>query len=335
MTRTDEQYAQVLRERAEAAVPSVDVDLDRVVPRARRRRAAVRGGLATGTLVLVVGAAWGATAVLGVGTPQGIAPAGPTSHDEAVTPDGTAPAGASPTAADSPARPTVPAVAVVADDGTVTGVPGDPWGGDERYWYVLTEQSWGQGAERMETWSSRERPGLMVYGGDLGDVAAKGPVVVMGSWGVAGQRYEMLTDPRVLPTDAAGLARAARVALEEGRGTGSDDDKVFEVLRTSLSEAGLWTPELREALWGAVATLPGTQASVGEDALGRTGDVLRYTDSAGAVTQLVRDPVTGLLLEEVHPGEGHYVRYLEQRAVGEVPLEPTLEIAGCGAWKSC
>ena len=43
MTGTEERYAQRLRERVEAVAPRIDVDLERVVPRARRRRAVVRG----------------------------------------------------------------------------------------------------------------------------------------------------------------------------------------------------------------------------------------------------------------------------------------------------
>ncbi|UZN02085.1 hypothetical protein [Cellulomonas sp. S1-8] len=338
MSTTDEQYAQTLRARVEAVAPSIDVEVDRVVPRARRRRAVARGGLTATSLVLVLGAGWGASSLLGAAPSQVVVPAltatadpAPPRVDETPAPEPTV-------------RPTVPAVAVVADDGTVTGVPGDPWDGDERYWYRLTESrrlASMDGVvtldepERMETWSSRERPGLMVWDGDHDGAAAKGPAVVLGSWVVAGQQYEMLADPRVLPTEPDELAQVVRDSLQPDRGSGSDDDKVYEQVRTALSEGGLWGAELRSAFWGVAAALPGVVVVQGQDGAGRTGEVLQYTDSRGVVHQLVREPSTGLLLEESGPQDGSYIRYLEQRPVDAVPLEPTLGLAGCAAWATC
>lgn len=336
MNATDEQFAQALRARVDAVAPPVDVELHRVLPRARRRRATLRGTVTTATLVVVLGAGWGARSAL-VDSPSAVVvPAGPTSDDPVPTQD----AGAA-TAPPEP-RPTVPAVAVTAEDGTVTGVPGDPWEGDERYWYVLTESRWPETTDgetvltdpkRTETWHSRERPGLMVWDGDPEMAAARGSSVVLGSFVVAGQRYEMLTDPRVLPTGADELAQVLRDSLEDGRGGGSDDDKVYVEVLDVLSQGGLWTPELRSAFWDVAASLPGADTTDGQDGAGRAGQVLRYTDSSGAVHQLVRDPATGLLLE-YRAGEG-YTRYLEQRPVDDVPVEPTLEIAGCARWESC
>ncbi|MBD7918439.1 hypothetical protein H9657_09130 [Cellulomonas sp. Sa3CUA2] len=151
---------------------------------------------------------------------------------------------------------------------------------------------------------------------------------------VAGVRYEMLADPRVLPTQADELTRVVRASLQPDRGQGSDDDRVFEAARTALSEGGLWGQEHRAAFWGVVAALPGVEAAEGQDGAGRTGEVLRYTDSGGVVHQLVRDPATGLLLEE-SGGDGSWTRYLEQRPAPEVPLEPTIELAGCATWATC
>jgi len=338
MSTTDEQYAEILRRRVEAVAPRIDVEVDRVVPRARRRRRTAAGGLGAAALALVLTAGWGAGTVLGVGPSQHVPPAGTAAVRSSVPPPAATDAAPEPAA-----RPTVPAAAVVADDGTVTGVPGDPWDGEEPYWYVLTESSFPanldgvvtSGQERTESWQSRERPGLVVWDGELGGASAIGPRVVLGSWVVAGVRHDMLADPRVLPTQADELARTIRASLQGDRGQGTDDDKVFEVARTALSEGGLWGQEHRAAFWGVVASLPGVEAEQGQDGAGRTGELLRYTDSGGVVHQLVRDGTTGLLLEESRSGDGSFTRYLEQRPAAEAPLEPTLALAGCATWATC
>lgn len=333
MTRTDEQYAEVLRERVGAATPSVEVDLDRVLPRARRRRAAVRGGLTTGTLVLVLGAAWGATALLGGGATQGVAPAGPTAPDATLAPEDTEPS-PEPSPTDEPeAVPTEPAVAVVAEDGTVTGVPGDPWDGDERWWYVRTETE--DGAGRRETWSSRERPGLLMSGGDPATATGIGPSVVMGTFVLDGTRYDMLTDPRVLPRDPDVLERVLRDGVEPDRRQGSDNDKVFGMAYDALIEGGLYPEDLRKAFWEVAQRLPGATVSPGESR-GRPVEVLVYTgeqDGSGDF-RLARDPGSGLLLEIGVPGSPAAV-VVEQGPVDDVPVEPTLANAGCSGWATC
>lgn len=336
MSTDDELYAQTLRDRVDRHAPDVDVTLDRVVPRARRRRAVARGGLTASALVAVLGVGWGAGGALGGGTTQAVLPAA-TGVTAPVT-------SVAPSPAPTP-RPTVPGVAVVAEDGTVTGVPGDPWDG-ERYWYQLSEDHYPTSEdsgpwtftgppERTEVWSSRERPGLIVADGDLGTAAAIGPRAVIGTWVVAGQRHEMLSDPGVLPTDGGELEQVVRDSLEPERGTGTDDDKVYEVVRTALREGGLWAADHRVALWDVAAALPGVEVAEGQDGQGRAGQVLRYTDSGGVVHQLVRDASTGLLLEDSTPQDGSYTRYLEQRPSDDAPLEPTLELSGCGGWAGC
>lgn len=333
----DELFVQGLRARADAAVPRVDVDVDRVVPRARRRRRLVRGVAGATTLALVLGATWGASAVLGVGPVRDVPPAG------LGTGLGADPAATAAPSPDAGPRPTVPAEAVVAEDGTVTGVPGDPWEGPDRYWYTLTESQRPQDVdgvvtmgdvERRESWLSRERPGLDVTDGDLTTVSASGPRVVIGSWVVAGVRYDLLEDPRVLPTDPDELGAVVRAGLRPDRGAGTDDDKVFDQVRTVMAEAGLYPQALRDAFWQVAAALPGAQVSAGVDGAGRPGEVLVWTESSGRVSRWVRDPATGLLLE-TSASDGGYVRVLEERTRDDVPLEPTLQIAGCAMWVSC
>ena len=322
---TDERDARALRERVDAAVPRVEVDVERVIPRARRRRAVVRTAVGATTLSLVLAAGAGAVAVLDLPSSQELVPAGaPPAQPAPTTP---------PEPSDAP-RP-VPATAVVADDGTATGVPGDPWDGADRYWYQLIETRGPDGdVEQREVWASRERPGLLLWDGNLQGAAATGPRVVIGSWVVAGVRHEMLADPRVLPTDAEELLRTARDSVQPDRGSGSDDDKVVDSVLTALGEGGLYDAELRDGLWGALVSLSGGVPVEGEDSAGRPGEVLTLRTSDGTEHRLVRARGTGLLLEVASSG-GSATRYLEQRSRDDVPIEPTLEIAGCASWATC
>lgn len=321
----DEVYADRLRARVDQVVPTVAVDVDRVVPRARRRRAVLRGGAAALTVAVLVGAGWGAGAVLGAVPGPGLAPAGPSGSPTAGEPVPSVPAQVP--SEPAAAGPVVPAVADVAEDGTVTGVVGDPWSGDEPYWYVLSVGV--DGTERRETWSSRERPGLGLTDGDAASAFAFGAPVVLGSFVLDGQRFEMLTDPTVLPTDGAALEAVLRASLQPDRGAGSDDDKVVEAVRSALSWEGLMAPALRDAYWAAAALVPGARVVAGEDAQGRPGEVLTYTASTGEEVVLVRDLSTGLLLQQ----GGTLI--LEQRVAGDPPVEPTLDVAGCVAWATC
>lgn len=334
----DELFVQGLRARADAAVPRVDVDVERVVLRARRRRRVVRTAAGTTGLALVLGATWGAGAVLGVGLVRDVEPAGPgvperSSAVDDPTPPGPARPTAPPPGAD--ARPAVPAEAVVADDGTVSGVPGDPWAGDEPYWYEKVEWVDASGTTRFsETWSSRERPGLLMSDGDVATAAGTGPSVVLGSYLLEGRRYEALTDPRVLPTDPAALASVLRAGIEPDRRAGSDDDKVVAMARDALMSGGTLPPDLRTAFWEATRRVPGVEVVAGESR-GRPAEVLTYRNAGtpGSV-RLVRDPVTGVLLENGGLEAGGGV-VLEQGPAGPPPVAPTLENAGCARWATC
>ncbi|MBO0922930.1 hypothetical protein J1G44_00340 [Cellulomonas sp. zg-ZUI199] len=330
----DEDIAQQLRDRVERVVPQVVVDVRNVVPRARRRRAVTWGTSAAIVLVAVVGTVWGAS---GAGLPQ-VVPA---------VPDGGTPApSASPDAVGAAAL-VPPAVATVADDGTVTGVPGDPWDGDAAYWYVLAEKRTGEEVppgpgsrsehidERIEWWTSRERPGLLVIDGDLGRAIGLGPLdVLSGTYLLDGVRYDALSDPRSLPTDPVDLTRAIADALPTDGP--SRDDALFEQVIEELSHrGGLLRRDLRDAYWGVAALVPGTTSSTGQDSRGRAGEVLRRTAADGTQALLVRDPATGLLLESRSPQYDERTLFLEQRPVEGTPVAPSLEPLGCESWAVC
>lgn len=225
--------------------------------------------------------------------------------------------------------------AVVADDGTVTGVPGDPWPGDEPYWYTLSESHEPDGTvRRTESWTSRERPGVWMANGDPATAWAAGPTVVLGSFVIDGRRHDMLTDPRALPTDPAALEQVLRDSTQPGVRSGTEDDKVMGMAHDAMLDSALLPRDLREAFWQAAQRVPGVQVVPGES-LGRPAEVLTYRNvgTSGSV-ELVRDPATGLLYEggEIDTENGVV---LEMRPSGPPPVDPTLAIAGCAEWRSC
>ena len=276
----DETFAHRLSARADRVVPTFAIDPERVARRARTRRMATRSASVTAAAVAVVVA--GAWAAPGVGwevfphRPQQWAPA---SNDPppAPVPDATPSASAVPL-----------------------------------YWYSKTETTTSdEGTVVRETWSSRELPGVWIIDGDLTQPGAGGPHNVLGRFRIDGVWVDMLRDPAALPTDAGSLAGVLHDSVEPDRRQGTDDQKVFGMVRDLLMEGGLLPADLRLALWDVAAQLPGAQVADGEDSAGRSGRALEYAADDGH-TRWVGDPATGLLLERDEPW-GRTV-YVEQRA---------------------
>lgn len=307
---SDETFADRLRARADLVVPAFDVDPERVVRRARTRRAVSRSVALTVTAaVVVVAGAWAAPGLGWDPFPRrGPAWSGAASWTDgaAPTPHATSTTSAAPTA---PTTPTVPT-----------------------YWYARTETTTSDGTHVRETWSSTERAGLWIDDGDLTAPGAFGPRDVLGRFRIDGQWVEMLRDPAVLPTSPAALAAVLYASIEPDRAQGTDDQKVFTRVHDLLMSGGTLPADLRLALWDVAAGLPGAAVADGEDSTGRSGRVLEYRAHEGDV-RWVGDPSTGLLLERDEPS-GRTV-YVEQHATQEIPLEPTIEMAGCLTWETC
>lgn len=341
MTTTDESWAAELRQRLDLLVPRAEVDAERAVLRARRRRAVRRGAGAGVGLVVVLGAVWGLGS--GVVAPD-VPPADGSTSGPRVVPTPQPALTRSPDAAGGRAR-AVPAEAVVAEDGTVTGVPGDPWDGDASYWYVRLELITGEDVVEQEWWSSRERPGLLLLDGTTPQAIGLGPADGVGGAVVLdGVRYERVSDPGALPVDPDELLRAIVDAVPLDPPLQTDTvpdppalaDAVFDqVLGALHHRGGLLPRELRDAYWQAAALLPGASVGPGEDGLGRPGEVLRVGGADGTENRLVRDPATGLLLESRSAHYDELTQYLEQRTADEVPVAPSLEPLGCTSWKDC
>lgn len=324
---TDDEFVRDLRSRVEAAAPTVDVRLTGVVPRARRRRAWTRaaGAGAAGGLVLAgvlvgqawAGAPWSTHTLAGpAGTGEAVATASPT-------------ADASASAAEVEAAEDARAAAEAAADaalryGTAQGAA--------PYWYSRTAAPDGI-TDLHESWASPDRPGLLVWGGDLGNTEATASSHVIGRFRIDGEWVDMLRDPAALPTDPAALEQVFRDSVEPDRRSGSDDEKVYGMAYDLLNNNPGWLPTtLLQAAWQVAGSLPGSTVVAGEDSLGRAGEVLTRPGAEGGPERIVVDPATGLILEM---NAGANTRVLQQSPADAVPVQPSLDGTGCTAWESC
>lgn len=325
-------FVEELRARADAAVPSVPVDVPRVVRLGRRRRAVRLGATGALSVLALVGAGLAASTQLGLVDEDALLQPAWTNlpWEDAAPPASTA-------------TPVTPATSPTAQpDGTVVGGVGDPWPGDEPYWYTLSEQTqtgYLDGVAqtttyRSESWLSRERPGLLVTDGDVTRATGVGPRQVLGRFRVDGTWVDMLADPTLLPDEPDALAAVLRDSVEPDRRQGTPDDKVLEMAMELVRDGALLPAGLQDAAWEVAAGVPGVTVSDGTDTTGRPGQVLRYDRGEGPAVTYVRDPSTGLLLELADEAGWHVV-YLEQRPADAPPEAPTLENAGCAQWATC
>lgn len=328
---TDDEFARHLRSRVEAAAPTIDVDTVRVVPRARRRRAWTRaaGAGAAGGLVLagvLVGQAW-AGAPWSTHTLAGPAGTGEPVATEEPSPDPSPDPSADPSADATAAEEALAAAEAAAD----AALRADTAQGAAPYWYTRYTSSSGF----HESWTSRDRPGLLVSNGDLAGAEVIEPSDVVGRFRIDGVWHEELRDPGLLPTDPAELEAVFRASIEPDRRSGSDDDKVFGMAYDLVND-GSWLPSsLLQAAWQVAGSLPGSQVTPGTDGAGRAGEVLVYTPSGGdGPIQLVADPRTGELMQiDSLAGTGPVV--IEHARADAVPVQPSLEGTGCRSWETC
>jgi len=252
----DQDFSSFLRARVDEVGPVIAVDTSRVVPRARRRRTVSRIGGAL-SLTLVLGGAgwvldaqpWSSTAVVPAGH-GGLRVAGE------VDPTPTA-------------EPSVSAAAA--------GWPDAP------FWHTVEEshESAGQ-VHKRETWSGHTKPGMFTDDGDLANAMFAGPsgwgnLLINGKWTLVS--WDVLY---TLPTDPTALEALFRASVEPDRGQGTDDDKIFSMVRDmQLNNPG--PPALTKALWTIMAGMPNAKVTPGiRDHLNRPGSLIEYTGSDGA-----------------------------------------------------
>jgi len=348
----DEQFAERLRTRVDPLTPAIEVDPSNVLARGRRRRT-VRHALGLTAVVGVVAAAGTGVAVFGI--PEwggGVAPAVSGSEQEPSIASTPTP---EPTASSTVEAPLPAAVApygaagfAVSADGTVTGVSGDPWEGDGLYWYTADElrDASGNVLERHEDWQSRERPGLGMSDADTAGAWGKGPVAILGTFVVDGVELDMLAEPAYLPTDPTALDQVVRasVALDQrnGAGRGSADQRVFQrVTELLMWNNGTLPQDLRDALWQVAVAVPGAESWVGTDPDGRAAEIVHfaYQPGDGPDIEIYRAPGTGLVIATHYLSDGTSVEtwdvVTEQGPTSVIPLQPTLELAGCATWIAC
>lgn len=311
MTHDDEQFARALRAQVDEVAPRIDVRTDGVVPAARRRRA--RNVVGTGVAVVAVVALVGAWAV-----------------------------NVEPWAAEvAPADPDVPVVVRETEPSTEPDAELGGWP-DDPYWLVTSETT-GAGdpdsVETRQTWYGHTDPGLWVTDGDLERPYAFGQAI----WGVLlidGEWVQIHWDELYsLPTDASALDELLRGSVEDDRGVGTPDDKIFEMAKDLLA-ASPAPPEVRDALWAVMSGLPGTSVEVEkEDSRGRTGERLEREATEGGPVRLAYDTDEHRLLEVENLGtDGQTLwrsTYLEEGPAVDTPVEPTLEMSGCARWENC
>jgi hypothetical protein len=327
---TDDELARDLRAMADDSIPVLTVSTHRVVPRARRRRFVQRSAGVTGAV--------GALAVHGVTAIGGWSALPWPSTGAPIAGGGTPSSGP----ASTPGPVTQPTrLADPTATGFISPTPGtiaDAQG--HVYWYSQTEV-WGTTqTESREEWQSLTLPGLIVWDGDLTPwtqddpegPAAIGPNSIAGYFNLTGHGNEDVTDASVLPTDPDALRDLLYASVEPDRRSGSDDNKVFGMIYDLLvNNPGLLPEDLRAAAWEVASGLPDVTTGTGTDQIGRTGLLLEYTGQDA--TTLVLDESTHLLLETRSPG--YNATFVTQGPADRTPIEPTLEMSGCGSWESC
>jgi hypothetical protein len=339
----DEQFVEYLRARVDPLAPSIHVDAAAVLARGRQRRMARNALGLTGAVAMVAAVATGAAALGVPGWGDGGTPA---ASGSAAPPTVTSTPTSEPLPA--PVTPYGTADFAVSADGLMTGASGDPWPGDELYWYTADELRDASGTvlERHESWKSRERPGLGITDGDTAGAFAQGPTAVLGSFSVDGVEVDLLAEPAYLPTDPAALDAVIRetVALDErdGAGRGPVDQRVFQRATELLAWGGGTLPQdLRDALWQVAVSVPGAEAREGTDPEGRTADVVHFTyrPGDGPDLELYRAPDTGLVIATHYLSDGTspetWSVVTEQGPTSTIPLQPTLQLAGCAMWATC
>lgn len=345
----DEQFVERLRAHVDPLAPAIHVDAAAILARGRRRRTARNALGLTGGVAMVAAVATGAAAlgVPGWGDGEGAPAASGAATPPAVTSTPPAEEGAS-EPLPAPVAPYGTADFAVSADGVMTGASGDPWPGDELYWYTADELRDASGTvlESHESWQSRERPGLGMTDGDTAGAFAMGPTAVLGGFTVDGVELDLLAEPAYLPTDPAALDEVVRETVardqRDGAGRGPVDQRVFQRVTELLAWSGGTLPQdLRDALWQVAVSVPGAEARVGTDPEGRTADVVHfaYEPGDGPDIELYRAPGTGLVIATHYLSDGTSPEtwdvVTEQGPTSTIPLQPTLELAGCAAWATC
>lgn len=285
---TDEKFAADLRTRLTRVAPQIDVDVTRVVPAARRRRAARVGGVTLAMGLALGGGAWVATTLGGPGTAL---PGG--SMTTAVEPS-PAPSGPPVTSSEGDPlteAPTYPAMEPV--------VPPEGWR-DATYFHVVTRGTTSQngGESGPEAPLGSELGSESWYGNGVSfELTASGPALVAIGDHINLEGHSVSytwADMAALPTDPEPLhdALLSRYAPAER------DESVRDAAARLATQAPA-SPELRAAAWELLTSLAGVEVEPdARDSENRPGTAATYQyGDADRVRTVIYDEARNVPLE--------------------------------------
>jgi hypothetical protein len=291
----DEQFAASLRTQVTQVAPRIDVDVTRVVPAARRRRAARVGGATLALGLALGGGAWAATTMEPPGTAL---PGGSTTMEVEPSPEPSGP----PITSSAGDR--------LTDEGEPVEypiVPPDGWR-DATYFHVVTRnESAKQGEEAdddtpmgVERW----------YGDGVGfSLHSYGPALRDASSYLVLEGAEPITftwaEIAALPTEPAALHDAL---LDKFEPTGMAEDTALNSTARLITEAPA-PPEVRAAAWELLTSLSAVDVEQNvQDSEGRTGTAATF-ELWDRTTTVIYDEGRNLPLEsEESIGKMHSLR---------------------------
>jgi hypothetical protein len=274
----DEQFAESLRAQVTRVAPMIHVDVTRVVPAARRRRAARVGGVAMALALVLGGGAWAATTLEAPALPGG-------STSMAVEPS-PEPSGPPPTSSEGdhlPEMPSYPPMDPV--------VPPENWR-EATYFHVVSrkataEQPAGEAPLGIERWYgdgtsfelTAHGPELMALG-NYADFEGGNPVSY--TW----------TEIAALPTEPEALHDAL-----SSRYPSIQREWAVRDAASRLATQAPASPELRAAAWELLISLPGVEVEQDvQDSEGRPGTAATF-EKPDTVTTVIYDEAQNRPLE--------------------------------------
>ncbi|GAA2238377.1 hypothetical protein GCM10010413_44450 [Promicromonospora sukumoe] len=243
----DEQFAENLRARVTRVAPRIDVDVTRVVPAARRRRAARAGGVTLALGLALAGGAWVAATEYGV-----VLPGGSTTMPVEPSPSPTGPPLTSSEGDSLTELPSYPSIDPV--------VPPEGWR-DATYFHVVTRGATGPAGEG----SGPEAPLGSTLGSEswYGDgvnfeLTASGPALMgLGDYiNIEGHtRSYSWAEMEALPTDPEALHDALLSNYDDVDAPSSYGMEQLRDLAARLATQAPASPELRAAAWEVLTNL--------------------------------------------------------------------------------
>lgn len=299
----DEQFAESLRAQVTRVAPRIDVDVTRVVPAARRRRAARTGGVTLALALALGGGAWAAATL----KPTTVVPGGSTTMPVEPSPSPTGPRLTSSEGdrlTDEPSHPFMPDEAAF--------LPPDGWR-EATYYHVVTRRTTAEDAAGdpplgTERWYgdgisfelTQHGPELMALG-DHVDFEGGNPVAY--TW----------TDMAELPTEPGPLHAALRDLYPATQRDWAVPDAASRLVTQAPA-----SPALRAAAWHLLLALPDVEVEPdAKDSEDRPGTAVTY-ETPDTTTTVIFDEERNSPLEREQVKESVHTRetYLTEEFTG-------------------